>query len=586
MPIQLSGSLVITGSITTTGGITISGSILSASYSDTASFSNNFRVLGNLTASTAVITGTLTAQTLVVQTVTSSIVYSSGSNVFGSVTSNLQTFTGSIQASGSSSHFLMGGSVGIGTASPSSPLEIYASSNSKLILNATLNASSYQNQIDFKNAGTSSAFIQSGKNPDNTAIGLAFGTTTEVMRITGSTLYVGITGSVYYSSPSLVVGSTLATSVPLQVVSDASGRNIRLYNAEYNGSTLGSTLRLGFVAGSGNTASAIQAYALGESTTGNLVLNPNGGNVGIAKSFPSYSLDVVGAVKASTYFTSDYYRDSRLESMLSFQSPNQIRVGSGTAADFVTIFSNSTETMRITGSYVGIGYSNPGAFAASSGYGNLSVGGGSGDQGITIFAGTTGKSGLMLADATSGPGAYTGYVLYNHSTDAMELATGTTPRITISSSGVKFQNGATSLNYYEEGVYTPTLTISESGTVTASTWWRLYYTRIGRIVHVFGEIRLTSVSSPVGALNISLPFTSAPDGTTGGAASLLSRAASSPVQAYSIGTINSSIYLYLPANQTNMTLFYLSNGSNEVVNGATMISGNEEIGVNMTYLTS
>ena len=348
MPIQLSGSLVITGSITTTGGITISGSILSASYSDTASISNNFRVLGNLTASTAVITGTLTAQTLVVQTVTSSIVYSSGSNVFGSVTSNLQTFTGSIQASGSSSHFLMGGSVGIGTASPSSPLEIYASSNSKLILNATLNTSSYQNQIDFKNAGTSSAFIQSGKNPDNTAIGLAFGTTTEVMRITGSTLYVGITGSVYYSSPSLVVGSTLATSVPLQVVSDASGRNIRLYNAEYNGSTLGSTLRLGFVAGSGNTASAIQAYALGESTTGNLVLNPNGGNVGIAKSFPSYSLDVVGAVKASTYFTSDYYRDSRLESMLSFQSPNQIRVGSGTAADFVTIFSNSTANFKLS----------------------------------------------------------------------------------------------------------------------------------------------------------------------------------------------------------------------------------------------
>jgi hypothetical protein len=587
MPIQLSGSLVITGSITTTGGITISGSILSASYSDTASFSNNFRVLGDLTASTAVITGTLTAQTLVVQTVTSSIVYSSGSNIFGSTTSNLQTFTGSIQASGSSSHFLLGGNVGIGTSSPSAPLEIYASSNSKLVLNATLNTSSYQNQIDFKNAGTSSAFIQSGKNPDNTAIGLAFGTTTEVMRITGSTLYVGITGSVYYSSPSLVVGSTLATSVPLQVVSDASGRNIRLYNAEYNGSTSGSTLRLGFVAGSGNASSAIQAYALGESTTGNLVLNPSGGNVGIAKSFPSYSLDVVGAVKASTYFTSDYYRDSRLESMLSFSSPNEIRVGSGTAADFVTIFSNATETMRVTGSCVGIGYSNPGAFVASSGYGNLVVGNGSGAQGVTIFGGTAGSSGLMFADATSGTGAYTGYVLYNHSTDAMELAAGGgTPRVTITSSGLKFQNGASSLNYYEEGVYTPTLTMSTSGTVTASTWYKLYYTRIGRLVHVFGEIRLTSASSPVGALNISLPYTSAPDGNSGGgAANLLARGASSPVESYSIGTINSSIYMYLSANQTTMQLYYLINGSNGIVDGS-MISGNEEIGINMTYLTS
>ena len=36
MPIQLSGSLVITGSITTTGVITMSGSIASASYSSTS----------------------------------------------------------------------------------------------------------------------------------------------------------------------------------------------------------------------------------------------------------------------------------------------------------------------------------------------------------------------------------------------------------------------------------------------------------------------------------------------------------------------------------------------------------------------
>ena len=102
MPIQLSGSLVITGSITTTGGITISGSILSASYSDTASFSNNFRVLGNLTASTALVTGTLTAQTLVVQTITASVEYSSGSNVFGNSLANTQTFTGSVFVTGSS----------------------------------------------------------------------------------------------------------------------------------------------------------------------------------------------------------------------------------------------------------------------------------------------------------------------------------------------------------------------------------------------------------------------------------------------------------------------------------------------------
>ena len=158
MPIQLSGSLVITGSITTTGVITMSGSIASASYSSnsdllqgtgsvgfttTASFnavsssqqqisasyialsasyntfsgsastrttqieqvyattgSNSFRANQSITGS-LVVSSTITAQTLVVQTVTSSIVYSSGSNIFGSTLSNTQTFTGSMFITGS-----------------------------------------------------------------------------------------------------------------------------------------------------------------------------------------------------------------------------------------------------------------------------------------------------------------------------------------------------------------------------------------------------------------------------------------------------------------------------------------------------
>jgi hypothetical protein len=566
-------------------------------------------VLGNLTASTAVITGTLTAQTLVVQTVTSSIVYSSGSNLFGSVTSNLQTFTGSIQASGSSNHFLLGGNVGIGTLSPSAPLEIYASSNSKLILNATLNTSSYQNQIDFKNAGTSSAFIQSGKNPDNTAIGLAFGTTVEVMRITGSTLYVGITGSVYYSSPSLVVGSTLATSVPLQVISDASGRNIRLYNAEYNGSTLGSTLRLGFLTGSGNTSSTIQAYALGESTTGSLTLNPNGGYVGIGITNPSRGvLDVRGGRINLGGNSSDALAVMTMGDA-TYPIGNIVAPYPGGA---INIQSVTGTGLWVSGSgNVGIGTSSPqsvlhtyqaintdslwllnNASSGTSATARVDIGVNAGSYALTLM-----RFGLNYSGTTFGTtAANTTYVYDNAaSSNGMKIGTGTsspiifgtagTERARIDSSGLKFQNGSSYLNYYEEGIYTPTLTMSTSGTVTASTWWRLYYTRIGRLVHIFGEIRLTSVSSPVGQLNISLPYTSAPDGTTGGAASLLARGASS-VESYSIGTINSSIYMYLAAGSSYMSLYYLSNGSNQVVDGATMLSGNEEIGINMTYLTS
>jgi len=69
---------------------TISGSILSASYASTSSYSDQFRVAG-----------TLTAQTLIVQTVSSSIIYSSGSNIFGNNLANTQVFTGSVSVTGS-----------------------------------------------------------------------------------------------------------------------------------------------------------------------------------------------------------------------------------------------------------------------------------------------------------------------------------------------------------------------------------------------------------------------------------------------------------------------------------------------------
>jgi hypothetical protein len=63
---------------------------VSSSYAATASYANNFTVAG-----------TLTAQTIVVQTITSSIDYVTGSSRFGSTISNTHQFTGSVSVSGS-----------------------------------------------------------------------------------------------------------------------------------------------------------------------------------------------------------------------------------------------------------------------------------------------------------------------------------------------------------------------------------------------------------------------------------------------------------------------------------------------------
>jgi len=74
-------SFATTGSNAFIGTQTITGSVLQS---------------GSFTS-----TGTLTAQTLVVQTITSSVVYSSGSNIFGNAIGNTQTFTGSVLVTGS-----------------------------------------------------------------------------------------------------------------------------------------------------------------------------------------------------------------------------------------------------------------------------------------------------------------------------------------------------------------------------------------------------------------------------------------------------------------------------------------------------
>jgi hypothetical protein len=65
------------------------------------------------------------------------------------------------------------------------------------------------------------------------------------------------------------------------------------------------------------------------------------------------------------------------------------------------------------------------------------------------------------------------------------------------------------LDDYEEGVHTVTITCGTSGTISlASTANKLRYTKIGDTVHVNGYLFVSGVSSPVGNIQISLPFAS------------------------------------------------------------------------------
>jgi hypothetical protein len=212
--VSVSGSLTVTGSLNVTGGMTGSFqgvattasyvlNAVSASFATTASYAVSASVATNAVtashalnavsasfATTAVtssfanaftVAGTLTAQTLVVQTITSSVDFVTGSTRFGSLLANTHAFTGSVGMTGS---LAVNGNVGIGTTSPISLLNLYGS-NQLQIQNATTgNTSADGTRIQLD--GSNLQII----NRESADI-ILYTTDTERMRITSGG-YVGI----------------------------------------------------------------------------------------------------------------------------------------------------------------------------------------------------------------------------------------------------------------------------------------------------------------------------------------------------------------------------------------------------------
>jgi prepilin-type processing-associated H-X9-DG protein len=74
--------------------------------------------------------------------------------------------------------------------------------------------------------------------------------------------------------------------------------------------------------------------------------------------------------------------------------------------------------------------------------------------------------------------------------------------------GATSNTAANTLSDYEEGTHQTAISMSTSGTATLNTSFdRFSYTKIGRLVTITGNPRIASVSSPVGAMTMTLPFT-------------------------------------------------------------------------------
>ena len=108
----------------------MSGSTMLMSLNNTGQMSGSAPAVSAVTASYAdnfTVRGSLTAQTLVVQTITSSVDFVTGSTRFGSFLTNTHVFSGSVAMNPGGLFVSSSGNVGIGTTSPGTLLQVVGS---------------------------------------------------------------------------------------------------------------------------------------------------------------------------------------------------------------------------------------------------------------------------------------------------------------------------------------------------------------------------------------------------------------------------------------------------------------------------
>jgi len=226
------------------------------------------------------------------------------------------------------------------------------------------------------------------------------------------------------------------------------------------------------------------------------------------------------------------------------------------------------------GGNVGIGTSTPTSTL------DIEVSGANGAEISLNQTGTNGRD-FRIGSTGTGYGSAGNLIFYDATAGAERWRINSTGNLVAGSGlGIDFGSGAsTTLDDYEEGTHTTTLTPSSSGTITLDASSNsLSYTRVGRKITVSGALGVSAVSSPVGNyINFTLPLQIADLDELSGhfAASCVVLNAAGSMGSYSIIGLDgeSSFRLY-------------KNTSNSAVATAADFSGDETIYVSVTYFTT
>ena len=427
-------------------------------------------------------------------------------------------------------------------------------------------------------------------------------TSATLTNATGLPLTTGVTGQLPVAN-----GGT-GTATP----SIVAGTNVTVTGTWPN-QTIAST-----ASGSGDVvgpaSSTDNAFTRFDSTTGKLLQNSTGATLSdTGAAVFTGALDVLGNSTAGSNLK--LYEDTdNGTNYVSFKAPDTIAAnvtwtlpaadgtsaqvlstnGSGTlswaTAGGSSQWTTSGSDIYYTTGNVGIGTTSPGGY-------KLAIGDGSSNRGRIMLKGATGGNypEINIDDTmnTSGKNyqVYStgGQLKFSNQTDssvsfvANGAGIGLGDTSAVDGKGIRFpatqsaSSDANTLDDYEEGTWTCGITTG-SGSITMNTSFDTgAYTKVGRLVTITGEFRVSSVSSPSGAAFITLPFTVATgsERSTYATTSLWMESASQNMNTYFLQTGPGTATVYIYAMST------VSYG-----NAANNFSGDELFFITMTYMTT